>query len=116
MNGFYPLRIMIPIGKPNGGTFADLWQQIEDGKQAKLVTLEGVEVTLPDVYEAIPLGNQIHFAPGVVNDPSATTYTPPTLDEFKTALIASAQAVAKGDPETYSAWVKAEHDKAKGKG
>lgn len=112
MNGFYPLRIMISTGK-NGGTFADLWQQIEDGKQTKLVTLEGVEVTLPDVYEAIPLGNQLHFAPGVVSDPDA--YKPPTLDEFKTALQTSAEAVAKGDPETYSTWVAGEHAKSEAK-
>lgn len=83
MNGYYPLRIMVSDGK-GAGTFTDLWQKIEKGEQTIIVTLEGVEITLPDVYEAIPLGNKLHFAPGVPNDPAK--FVPAPLEEFQAAI------------------------------
>lgn len=98
MNGYLPIRVMIPLGKPGGGSFVDYWSQIIDGEQQRVVSLEGLEVTLPDVYEAIPLGNFLHFAPGVPNDPAK--FTPATMEEFRAAR-------AKGEKK-YVAWVESE--------
>lgn len=93
MNGYIPIRVMIPIGQPNGGTFADLWQVVEDGKQTKVVTLEGVEVEVPEIHEAIALSRDLHFAPGVLRDPDA--YVPPSIADVVAALKAGPDVYAK---------------------
>lgn len=85
MDYYLPIRVMIPIGQPNGGTFADVWQHVVDGKQQRIVTLEGLEITLPEIHEAYVLDKTQHFAPGVVTDPNAA----PTISIPLAELVAA---------------------------
>lgn len=106
---YLPIRVMIPLSQPNGGTFMDIWQEIDNGQVVRHVSIEGLELTLPPRFESFVIDPTPYFAPGVVHDPAG--YLPPTIEQFKAELAKSAEAVAKGDPETYSAWVSAEYQK-----
>lgn len=103
LNGYFHVRVMYPTG-PGIWAGADLWQEVRDGKLVRLVTLDGVEVTVPDVHEAVPISRDCHFAPGVLLDPEG--YQPPSIAEFQSAA-------AKGmDSPEYLAWVQEQQDRA----